>query len=51
MHEGVAACVGFEITQYGLGVGFAVRVSALDLHGEIVVADAAASLATEVYGK
>ena len=51
MHEGVGACVRFEIAKYGFGVGFAVGVGALDLHGEIVAADAAAALATEVHGE
>ena len=51
MYEGVGACVGFEITEDGLGVGLAVRVGVLHLHGEVVVADAAAALASEVYGE
>lgn len=51
MHESVGACVRFEITKYGLSVGCAIGVGTLDLHGEIVVADAAAALAAEVYGE
>ncbi len=51
MHEGVGTIINPKIAEDGLGVSFAVGVSMLRLHGEIVVADSAAVLAAEVYGE
>ena len=51
MGEGVGACVGSKVTKDGLAVAFAVRAGMLCLHGEVVVADAAAALSAKMYGE
>ena len=51
MGEGVRACVGSKLTEDGLAVAFSVWAGLFCLHGEVVVADAAAALAAKVYGE
>ena len=51
MGEGVRACVGPKVTEDGLAVAVSVWAGLFCLHGEVVIADAAAALAAKVYGQ